>query len=115
MLDKQAEKVLKIAIDEYKGDTEASIEVYPDKVKVKYTHLNSICTMLYEQGYCGKPLTATSQPEPVIISLEHKGAAYFKTKRQATKEYWKKFFMSKTFDIIVSIITTILTTMVLSA
>lgn len=109
MLDKQAEKVLKIAIAEYDGDSEKIIEIRPDDVKVKSSHLKSICELLQKQGYITVLDAPRSQGESCIIELQHEGAAYFKVKRK--KFIWALFnnlWIPLTLDILVRIIPTLL-------
>ena len=107
MLDKQSEKVLKIAISNYDGDTHKIIPIPPEDIGVYYSELNSLCSYLQEQGYISNFQSSTNPKFSVYFQLTHKGLHYFEQKKSTNKQFIKN-------SVIVPISVTLLTNIIIS-
>lgn len=82
MLDKTAEKVLKYIIENYDGDAEKDINIFPKQFDMSYTELNSLCHSLHKQGMLSTYWHSTHNNEPASVCLSHEGLHYFEIKRK---------------------------------
>lgn len=115
MLDKQSEKVLKIAISKYNGKAEDYTKITQKEAGIHFTALNILCKSLFENGYILQYYEACAEDESVELILSNNGLHYFENKRKKNIEYLKNLLTTSVASLIVSIIAAIITTSILSA
>lgn len=110
VLDKQSEKVLKIMISKYDGNSGNDVFICGKDVDMPNDTLNSLCDNLLKNGYFSMcKLQYHKDNLPVQITPSYKGLSYFECKKTSRREFIKQLALSKASDILVSAITAILT------
>lgn len=116
MLDRVSELVLSRIIAKCKGNPECEVEIgeadFPFS-KLSINLIYSVCKDLYLKGYLSKHYPLYEHEVSFTVYLTYKGYSYFEYKKIDRKQYFKQFFLSKTSDILVSIIVTIIINLLL--
>ena len=113
MLDKVSEKVLKSII--HKCDNlDELIEISPGEIGISYSLFNAIAEDLRQKNLITGFYLCHSNRDSAGVSLSYEGYSYFEYKKIARNEFYKNLLTSSLFNIIVSVITTILTTLILT-
>ena len=90
MLNKTAEKVLKVIIKKSNGNLEDLISIsqkdFNDK-KITNNILNSMCQQLKDEGYVGSCYSGCDETDDIDLILKYEGYSYFDNKK--TKYFWK--------------------------
>lgn len=102
MLDKTAEKVLRRIIENYDGDAEKDINIFPRHFDMSYTELNSLCHSLQKQGFLSTYWYSSHNDGPTSVRLSHEGLHYFEMKR-------RKLIDNLMRSVLIPIIVTLLT------
>lgn len=90
MLDKQSEKVLKIAASKYNGNSDIDIPIYPNEINIHYSELNALCFNLHEEGYVQDFYATNDTHYPAKLRLTYRGLHYFKYKDIENRVTFKK-------------------------